>query len=202
MKQKIYAALAILLIVTMLPGSALAAPSTTILHGSAPAWANSKNYAGAADPNAYIGFRVYLGWQNAGAAEALARAVSDPHSQQYGQYLTPQQFRKQFSPSQAQVGAVQSWLKSQGFTVNHTPTNNHYVSAEGTVAQAQTAFGIQFGMYNVNGKTVRSPSGDVSIPDSLAATVKGVIGLDESAIFVETDHIRDAGPSAGFRNAP
>ncbi|HLO30619.1 MAG TPA: S53 family peptidase [Anaerolineales bacterium] len=203
MKQKIFTILVILTIVAMLPGSALAAQSTrTTLHGSAPAWANSKNYAGAADASAYIGFRVYLGWQNASAAEALARAVSDPNSAQYRQYLTPQQFRRQFAPSQAQVGAVQSWLKSQGFSVNHTPMNNHYVSAEGTIAQAQTAFGVQFGMYKVNGKTVRSPSGDVSIPNSLAATVSGVIGLDESAIFVETDHIKDAPPSGGFRNAP
>ena len=89
MKQKIFTFLVVLTIIAMLPGSALAAqPARTTLHGSAPAWANSKNYAGAADPNAYVGFRVYLGWQNAGAAEALARAVSDPHSAQYGQYLT------------------------------------------------------------------------------------------------------------------
>jgi len=203
MKQKIFTILVVLTIVAMLPGAAWAAPSTrSTLQGSAPAWANSKNYVGAADANAYVGFRVYLGWQNASAAETLAQAVSDPQSAQYGKYLTPQQFRRQFAPSQSQVGAVQSWLKSQGFSVNYTPTNNHYVSAEGTVAQAQAAFGVQFGMYKVNGKTVRSPSGDVSIPDALAATVQGVIGLDESAIFVETDHIKDAGPSGGFRNAP
>src|SRR6266498_1649709 len=203
MKQKIFTMLVVLTIVAMLPGAAWAAPSTrSTLHGSAPAWANSNNYVGAADPNAYVGFRVYLGWQNATAAEALARAVSDPDSAQYGQYLTSQQFRRQFAPSQPQVGAVQSWLKSQGFSVNYTPINNHYVSAEGTVAQAQAAFGVQFGMYKVNGKIVRSPSGDVSIPDSLATTVNGVLGLDESAIFVETDHIKDAGPSGGFRNAP
>ncbi len=203
MKQKIFTMLVVLTIVAMLPGAAWAAPSTrSTLHGSAPAWANSRNYVGAANPNTYVGFRVYLGWQNATAAEAFARSVTDPHSAQYGQYLTPQQFRRQFAPSQAQVGAVQSWLKSQGFTVDYTPTNNHYVAAEGTIAQVQTAFGVQFGMYNVNGKTVRSPSGDVSIPDALAATVNGVVGLDESAIFVETDHIKDAPPSGGFRNAP
>ncbi len=110
--------------------SAHATPSGRVtLHGSAPSWANAKNYQGAADPTADVGFRVYLGWNNSSAAEALARAVSDPHSSSYGQYLTPAQFRQQFAPSQAQVGAVQSWLKSQGFDVQYTPTNNHYVSA-------------------------------------------------------------------------
>jgi subtilase family serine protease len=201
MKRTALTILISLMTVAMVSGSALAEQPLT-LHGSAPAWANSSNFAGAADPNENVGFRVYLGWNNPGAAEALAHALSNPHSPQYGQYLTPQQFRKQFAPSQAQAAAVQSWLRSQGFSVIHTPTNNHYVAAEGTVAQAQAAFGTKFGMYNVGGKSVRSPSGDVSIPGSWANIVNGVIGLDESAAFVQTYHVKDAPPSAGFRNAP
>jgi len=183
------------------PGRA-AASSRTTLHGSAPSWANSKNYAGQADPKADIGFRVYLGWNNPSAVVALAQAVSDPHSSSYGQYLTPAQFRQRFAPSQAQVGAVQSWLRSQGFSVEYTPTNNHYVSAEGTVAQAEAAFGVSFGMYNVQGLTVRSPSADVSIPGSLAGIVTGVIGLDDSAQFVFTNHtVGDAPPPPAFVSA-
>jgi subtilase family serine protease len=204
MKAKWFSALLIVavLLSTVVP-IAWAAPSPrATLKGSVPSWANSKNYVGAADPNTYIGFRVYLGWQNADAAAAFAQAVSDPSSSQYGQYITPQEFRRQFAPSQNQVGAVQSWLKSQGFSIDYTPTNNHYVAAEGTIAQAQAAFGVQFGMYKVNGKTVRSPVSEVSIPTSLATTVNGVLGLDESAVFVETDHIKDAPPAGGFRNAP
>src|SRR5438876_12141022 len=172
------------------------------LAGSAPTWANSKNYQSAANPTIDVGFRVYLGWNNPSAVEALAHAVSDPKSPSYGQYLTPQQFRQQFAPSQSQVGAVQSWLKSQGFSVEYTPMNNHYVSAEGTVAQAQAAFGTSMGMYSVNGLTVRAPSADVSIPSSLAGIVNGVIGLDDSAQFVHTNHVSgDAPPPAAFVSA-
>ena len=178
--------------------------SNAILHGSVPSWANSKNYKDLADPNATIGFRVYLGWNNPTAAVALAQAVSDPHSSSYRQYLTPGRFRQQFAPSQAQVAAVQSWLRSQGFVVNYTPKNNHYVSAQGTIGQAQAAFATQFAMYTVHGKTVRSPSTDVSVPNSLASSISGVVGLDESAAFVEPDRVVDtnAPPPAGFRNAP
>ena len=201
LRQQVFTILAFLMVVAMLPALALAEQPVT-LHGSAPAWANSSNFAGAADPNENLGFRVYLGWNSADAAEVLAHAVSDPKSSQYGQYLTPAQFRKQFAPSQAQVAAVQSWLRSQGFSVIYTPTNNHYVAAEGTVAQAQAAFVTQFGMYNVGGKSVRSPSRDVAIPSSWASIVNGIIGLDESAAFVQTHHVKDAPPSAGFRNAP
>lgn len=175
------------------------AASRTTLHGSAPSWATAKNLKGSVDPTASVGFRVYLGWNNPAGVEALAKAVSDPHSASYGKFLTPTQFRQQFAPSQAQVGAVQSWLRSQGFSVEYTPQNNHYVSAEGTAAQVQAAFGTSLGMYRVNGLTVRAPSADVSIPSSLAGIVNGVIGLDDSAQFVHTNHVAsDAPPPDAF----
>lgn len=185
-----------------LPAHAASSSGRTTLAGSIPSWANSKNYKGAADSSTNVGFRLYLGWSNPSAVQSLAQAVSDPHSSSYGHYLTPAQFRQQFAPSQAQVGAVQSWLHSQGFNVEYTPTNNHYVSAEGTVAQAEAAFGTSFGMYSVQGLTVRSPSSDVSIPSSLAGIVNGVIGLDDSAQFVFTNHTAgDAPPPAAFVSA-
>ena len=186
---------------------ALAAPSArSTLKGSKPSWANPSNYSKAADATTKLGFRVYLGWRNPAGAEALARAVSNPRSSSYRHYLTPAQFRQQFAPTANQVAQVQSWLQSQGFSLVYTPANNHYVSAEGTVAQAQAAFGTSFGMYKAKalGLTLRSPSADVSIPSSLAGVVNAVVGLDQSYEFIHTNYRVDgnAPPSAGFRNAP
>ncbi len=204
MKKTLFSFLAVLLLVATLPTGAAVAATTTTLKGSAPAWANSAHFTGAADPNGAIGFRVYLGWRNPAGAAALARAVSDPSSSSYQHYLTPAQFRQQFAPSPTSVQAVQSWLKSQGFSIVYTPNNRHYVSAQGTVAQAEAAFGVQFGMYKVQGKSVRSPSADVQVPSSLASAISGVVGLDDSAVFISYDHVVDknAPPTAGFRNAP
>jgi len=181
---------------------AVAAEAKTKLPGSAPPWANAKNYAAAANADDNIGFRVYLAWNNPSAIEALAQAVSNPADSNYGRYLTPAQFRQQFAPSQAQINTVQAWLRSQGFTVEYTPQNNHYVSAEGTVAQAAAAFSTTFGMYSIRGLTLRSPSAEVSIPDTLAGVVSGVIGLDDSAQLVHTNHTTgDAPPPAAFVSA-
>src|SRR6266436_9472804 len=189
---------------------ALAAPSPrSALKGSKPSWAKPGNYLSGAKATDYVGFRVYLGWNNSSGAEALAGAVSDPRSSSYRHYVTPAKFRQQFAPTATQVAQVQSWLTSQGFSLVYTPANNHYVSAQGSVAQAQAAFGVNFGMYKVTqlGLTLRSPSADVSIPSSLAGVVNAVIGLDQSYEFVHTNHAVDkvdknAPPSPGFRNAP
>ena len=182
--------------------AAAAPPDRTTLNGSIPSWANAQHHVGSVDPSTDVGFRVYLGWRDPAGAEALAKAVSTPGNSQYGKYVTPAQFRSRFAPTQAQVGAVQSWLRGQGFSVQYTPQNNHYVSAEGTVAQAQTAFGAGFGMYKVDGLTVRSPSANLSIPTSLSGIVSGVVGLDDSAQFVHADHTTgDAPPPAAFVSA-
>jgi subtilase family serine protease len=179
-------------------------PNRVTLRGSKPSWATPHNYAGAANSSDRLGFRVYLGWTNPAGAEALARAVSDPHSPSYHQYLTPEQFRQQFAPTGNQVAQVQNWLTSQGFTLVYTPANNHYVSAKGTVGQAQAAFGTSFHAYRVNGLRLRSPSADVSIPTSLGGLVSGVVGLDQSYEFISPMHVVDsnAPPTGGFRNAP
>jgi len=205
MKRRAFlAGLAVAALVGLNVASVSAASDRSTLNGSQPSWANSKNLVGAADPNTIVGFRVYLGLNNLAGAEAYARAVSDPKSASYGKYLTPAQFRQRFSPSQGAVGAVQSWLKSQGFTINYTPANNRYVVAEGTLAQASAAFATGFNIYKVNGKSVRSPSSALTIPSTLAPIVDAVVGLDESSEFVNLNIQVDkqAPPTAGFLNAP
>ncbi len=196
---------AALLLSTLAAGSVSAAPAgRAALAGSVPPWATAASFKTSANTSEYAGFRVYLGWQNESAAAALAQAVSDPHSPSYGHYLTPAQFRQQFAPSQAQVGAVQSWLRSQGFTIDYTPLNNHYVAAEGTLAQAAAAFGTSFGEYSYQGQLLLSPTTALTIPTSLSGIVDSVVGLDGSMSLIHPDHVVDgnAPPPAAFVNAP
>ena len=71
---------------------------------------------------------------------SLAQAVSDPRSASYWRYLTPAQFRQRFAPSQADVNAVQQWLRSAGFTIVYTPQNNSALIARITPAGVVTEF--------------------------------------------------------------
>jgi subtilase family serine protease len=150
-----------------------------------------------------VGFRVYLNLRDQAKAEALARALNDPKSSSHGRFLSPGQFQSQFAPAQRDVDAVKDWLKSQGFDVQYVPENNHYVSAEGTVAQVESAFATKLNLYSVQGQTLRAPASELSMPAALSAQVAGVVGIDESAALVQTFGEKpNAPPSAGFRNAP
>lgn len=183
-----------------------AASGRSALAGSQPSWANAKALRSAAPATDYVNIRVNLGWRNEAQAQQAALAVATPGSASYHQFLTPAQFRQQFAPSQSDVNAVQKFLHDAGFSIVDTPSNNHFVAAEGTVAQAQAAFGVQLGEYSAYGLTLRAPESAVSVPSSLAGIVQSVTGLDQSAQLLSPDNTTgqpnkaDHGaPSVGFR---
>jgi subtilase family serine protease len=201
MQRAAVAAMAGLLIAGLVGGTVSAASSgRATIAGQVPSWAKAANFKSATAGTDRLGFRVYLGWSDPSGAAAVAAAVSNPKSASYGKYLTAAQFRQRFSRSQAQVQAVQSWLRGAGFTVDYTPSNRLYVAAEGTVAQAAAAFKTTFGNYRVNGMTLRSPKSAISIPSSLAGTVEAIAGLDESAALVRPTSQPVAPPPDAFVN--
>jgi subtilase family serine protease len=188
--------------VALIASSATGASSRATLAGSVPSWAKSANFKSSANKSDSVNFRVYLNLRNQAQAEQLARNITNPASASYGKYLTPGQFQSQFAPTQASVADVKAWLQSQGLTIDYVPGNNHYVAAEGSVAQAEAAFGTTLNMYSVAGKVLRAPSSALTVPASLANAVAGVIGVDQSAALVQTFAREPAAPpSAGFRNA-
>src|SRR5436190_516246 len=203
MKKSLAALAALAAILAVSVASAGSANGRSALAVSVPPWASASAGKGAAASTDSVGFRVYLSLRDGAGAEALARAVSDPRSSSYGRFLSPGQFQSRFAPSQQDVNAVRDWLKSQGFDVEYVPSNNHYVSAEGTVAQVESAFSTQLDLYSVQGLTLRAPSSELSVPASLGNVVAGVLGIDDSARLVQTFGEKpNAPPSPGFRNAP
>jgi subtilase family serine protease len=188
------AAIAAAALVSATAGTAFAAAGGghSALSGSVPSWATGAHKVSASSGAATVDFRVYLNWRGGDAAATLAQSVS---SQGSG-FLTAQQFRSQFSPSQTDVNAVTSWLKGQGFSVGHLPDNRKYVEASGTVSQAASAFATTFSQYSVDGTVLRSNDTALTVPSSLGG-VEAVLGLDESAALVH----RDASPPAVFKNA-
>jgi subtilase family serine protease len=194
--------LAVVALVTAGGGAAVAAGSSgsRTLPGSVPAWANAAHRVGSADSSQAVGFRVYLDNRNQAEAEKYATAVSTKGNALYGKFLTPQQYRSKFSPTDTSVTTVKSWLRGQGFTIGAVPTNNKYVEAIGTVAQAAKAFDTTFATYRYDGTTMRSNTSALTVPSSLSQ-VEAVVGLDESAALVHTDASKNAPPPGVFNNA-
>jgi subtilase family serine protease len=177
---------------------AAAQQSRHVLPGTKPSWTSAVKQIGALAAGQSVSAKVWLSPRNAGQLDALARAVSNPASSQYGKFLNSAQYDAQFAPSAANVAAVRQWLVSDGLRIDSIGAGNAYLAVSGTAAAINTAFATQLAHYVVNGKKEQAPARDVSVPDSVAGTVLAVSGL--STLGHRTTPA-DFGAPAGFVNA-
>jgi Predicted protease len=189
-----------------MPASASADKPSVALKGSVPSWAKASAARGPASKSAKVTLTVVLNLRNSPAAGALAAAVSDPANAAYGHYLTPAAFRAQFAPTDSDVAKVTRWLTSSGLSVAKVPDNHRWVTATGTVAQAEHAFNTKMGSFTVSGKAQRAPKSAAKVPASVAGLISGVDGLNSvrrmnKPASVTPDRLGVAPPPAAFVNA-
>ncbi len=160
-----------------------------------------------------ISFDLVLNLRDAAGAKALVDAVSDPGSAQYRHYLTDAQWIARYAPTQASVASAENWLRQQGFKVGSVPADRLFVSAQGSAAQVENAFGTTLGSFKVNGHTLRLANSKLSIPTSIAGIVSGVTGVNQGiatpalsngaaseAATATAPSDAEPPPPAGFRN--
>jgi subtilase family serine protease len=199
-------ALAGAVLLAVVGGAGAASASTphgrAALPGSAPRWLSQAHKLGAVSARQRIGFGVLLHMRHQASAAANLRAVSDPASASYGQWLSNAAFDARYAPTRAQVAAVQGWLRAQGFRVTRTLPSGMYVEASGTVTQLERAFGAEINKYSYRGKTVRSNATALSLPAGTPAVVRGavagVLGIDQGSIMKQPA-ATEPGPPPGAR---
>jgi len=172
--------------------------SRHVLPGTRPSWTTAVPQTAAVPSGSLVNARVWLTTRNSDQLDALAQAVSDPSSAQYGQFISEDQYAAQFAPTDAQVASVSQWLTQSGLSITATGPDNHFVAVAGTPSAIATAFGTTLAEYLVNGKQTQAPVADVSVPDSLAGLVTAVTGL---STFGHTVQPADFGAPDAFVNA-
>src|SRR5215469_8568238 len=154
-------------------------PNRVALHGSLTPAAERARPAGDVAGSSRFSFDLVLRLRNAAGAQKFVREVSTPHSRLFHKFLTRQQWIARYGPTNASIAAAKSWLRSQGFAVGLVPRTHLYVSASGTAAQVERAFGVTLGYYMVNGHRVRLANGTLSIPAGISGSVAGVVGVNQ-----------------------
>ncbi len=134
---------------------------------------------GALAPATPIEFEVGLALRERAGAVALEQAVSDPASPSYRRYLTPAQWEARFSPTQASVQAVTSWLRSQGITVEGVTPDRMTIEASASAATVEQAFGTGLASFRHHGRIVRLATEALEVPSSISGLISGITGVDE-----------------------
>ena len=136
-----------LIAVTAAAGAASSSQGRQPIPGSSPGWLSRAHDLGATPSADQVDFGVLLNMRDQAGAEAMVQAISDPTSASYGDWLSNAAFDAQYAPAAADVAAVQSWLRSQGFQVTETLPSGMYVEASGSAAQVENTFGAQLHDY-------------------------------------------------------
>jgi len=125
-------------------------------------------------PSGAVATTVYLAGRDPAGLTAYARRVSEPGGADYREYLTPTQFDARFGATAAQIDAVENWLGSTGLRI--TSASEHAITASGTAAQTERAYGTTLDDYLVQGRTYRAPDSDARIPARVGSAVLAAPG--------------------------
>jgi kumamolisin len=182
-----------------------AAPTRVALTGdSVPAMSSGVVATGQVAGSQRIPLAISLAPRDEAGLQSFINSVSDPHSAQYGHYLTTAQYAARFGPSQSEVDRVTGFLRAQGLTVDSVSPSHLVVDASGTAAQVQSAFGTTLATYRDNA-TSRSFYANVSaptLPADIASAVVDVAGLSTRAPRVHHAQVQPHnGPGGGYTPA-
>jgi subtilase family serine protease len=108
------------------------------------------------------------------ALETYIDNLQKPGAANYHQWLTAEQYGRQYGLNKSDLAKVSSWLQSHGFTVNLVYASGMVIDFTGTVAMVRQAFHTDIHNLEVNGQMHVANMSDPKIPAALAPAVVGV----------------------------
>jgi hypothetical protein len=111
------------------------------------------------------------------ALQKLMGEQQSKDSPNFHQWLTPDQFGKQFGPADADIQAVTDWLTRQGFQGIKVGAGRTTIEFSGNVNQVRNAFHTEIHRYLVNGEDRQANVSDPQLPAALTPVVAGVVSL-------------------------
>jgi subtilase family serine protease len=114
----------------------------------------------------------------------FAHDVSTPGNKLYGHYLTPQEFKDRYGPTDDQVADVKAYVVRHGFVVDSVSPNNMIVRAHATIGQIDSALGITLKDYwdPVAARTYHCPDSEPILDAPVAPLLASIAGLSNKAV--------------------
>src|SRR6266700_1648546 len=112
------------------------------------------------------------------AVDAEIGNQQNPKSGEYHRWLTPSQFADAYANSAADVAAIVSWLKAEGFDVAPVPAGRGWIEFSGTVAQLEQAFQTHVRSIGTRDGVRLALGGSIWAPSALAPLIHGLVSLD------------------------
>ena len=150
------------------------------LPGNTHPEANTENDRGMVPdsfPMEHMQLQLRLPMEKEDELDNLLQKIQDPSSPNYHKWLTPEEFKQQFSLASEDIETITNWLKSEGFTVN--VINARSVDFWGTAGQVRSAFRTAIHYFDVRGVRHIANLSNPQIPAALAPAVAGIVSMND-----------------------
>ena len=152
-----------------------------LMAGSGFAATHMQADLGPEDQSKQISVTVWLNLHNKAALDTIVEQMYDKTSPNYHRFLTMKEFKTQFAPTAKDIATVRNFLATHNMKVSSIDRNNHFIVAQGSVGDAQTAFNTKINRVMVNGvmrhATISAPSISEPATSALVSTVQGLSDL-------------------------
>ena len=151
-----------------------------ILHGNTHPLARAENERGVAPERLPLDRMLLVlrrSSQQQAALDQLLAGLHDPTSPNFHRWLSPQEFGRQYGPSDEDLRTVTTWLESHGLQVNRVSNGRVLIEFSGTAGQVRDAFHTEIHKYSANGREHWANAADPEIPAALGAVVGGIATL-------------------------
>jgi uncharacterized delta-60 repeat protein len=153
-----------------------------VLHGHVPAAAGRLRPIGRLAEMNRLALALGLPLRNQVTLNNLLHEIYDPASPKYRHYLTPEEFTKQFGPTEQDYEAVIAFAKANGLKVAGTTPNRMLLDVEGSVGDIEKAFHVAMQVYQhpTEGRTFYAPDIEPSL--DLAIPIADISGLNNYSL--------------------
>jgi kumamolisin len=135
---------------------------------------------GKADPAERLEVTILVRRQ--AAADLTERVGALAKGNLRGDHISREAFARQHGAEPADLAAVKRFADTHGLAVVQEHAGRRTIILSGTVAQFNTAFGIDLQEFEHDGGSYRGRTGPIHLPDELQGVVEAVLGLDNRPV--------------------
>jgi subtilase family serine protease len=121
--------------------------------------------------------------------------IYDPTSPNFQNFLDANEISRRFGPSRESYEAVHAYPKEHGFKLIQGSADYATISVEGRRSDAEQAFAVKFGDYQIGKRKFYANQADPALPGFLASHVQAVIGFND---FAQPSHTHQSAPRGAF----
>lgn len=150
-----------------------------VIANNTPRFTADAQNLGAEDSSKRITVTVWLNQHNKAGLDEAVRQMYQKGSPNYHQWLTGEQYKANFAPTAQDAATVRNFLEARNLKVSAIDRNNHFVTAQGRVADVQKAFQVQLNRYSVRGEVLRANTADPVIEGPAGTLVSSIQGFTD-----------------------